>query len=122
MQRTTPDADVAIQLRHIGLQAVNCQALDRIAGPAHALLGVQVELVALVRQDHLARRLQAAIAGWTAGRSQTPRNAVAQVPIKSLDGLRVAQIDAALPACFRDRRAQADFAAQRAAREQRVPE
>lgn len=120
VRRTTPYAGIAVQLRDMGLQAVACQVLDRIAYPAHAPLGVQVELVALVRQDQLARRLQASIAGGIAGRSQAPCNPIGQVPIKRLDGPGMAQVDAALPASFCDGRTQADFVAQRTGREQHV--
>lgn len=47
MTRCAPDAGVAVQFRDVELQAVACQVLDRLASPAHALLGVQVKLVAL---------------------------------------------------------------------------
>lgn len=51
VRRATSYAGVPVELCDVGLQAVACQVLDRLAGPAHAPLNIQVELVALVRQD-----------------------------------------------------------------------
>jgi len=70
MRRAAPYAGVAVQLRDMGLQAVARQVIDRFAGPAYAPLGVEMELVPVVRQDQLARRLQASIAARIASRAQ----------------------------------------------------
>ena len=53
VRRTTTYAGVAVKLRDVGLNAVASQVLDWLTGPTHAPLGVQMELVALVRQDQL---------------------------------------------------------------------
>ena len=66
-----------------------------------------------MRQDELAGWLQASIAPRIGRRTQAPSRPIVQVPVKRLDGLGVAQIDAALPAAFRDRGTQADFDAHR---------
>jgi hypothetical protein len=105
MRRAAPYAGVTVQLRDVRLQAVARQVIDRLAGPAHAPLGVELEFVPLVRQDQLARWLQASIAARIASRAQAPINPVVQLSIKRLDDLAVAQVDASLPASLRDRRA-----------------
>jgi hypothetical protein len=91
-----------------------------LSGPAQAPLGVEVELVALVRQDQFARRFEAWIAVEISSHPQAPNNPTVHVSIKSLDDFGVTQIDAALQASFRDRRAEADFVAERARWEQNI--
>lgn len=114
MQRPAPYAGVAVKLRDVGLQAVASQVIDRFARPVRSAIGVEVELLALVRQDQLAQGLQAPIAGRLGRRTQAPFRPIVQVPIQCLNGLSMAQVDATLPTSFRDRRSQADPGAQSA--------
>jgi hypothetical protein len=82
------------------LQAVARQVIDQLAGPTHAALGVEMELIALVRQDQLAPWLQASITAQLACGAQATCSPIGEVSIQLVNGLGVGEVDAALPASF----------------------